>query len=100
MALYQGSFSVFSTYVEMIPFSLGFPIANWRILHVCGDDPMRLYLSKHDIFVFSTYVEMILSAYPLGQSTMSILHVCGDDPAFEDRINDFIKYSPRMWSCF
>ena len=70
------------------------------ILHVCGDDPMRLYLSKHDIFVFSTYVEMILSAYPLGQSTMSILHVCGDDPAFEDRINDFIKYSPRMWSCF
>ena len=112
--------AVFSTYVEMI---LDYTIeynGKTSILHVCWDDPctwircsnvvvysprmwrwssLRIF-SRVPLPVFSTYVEMILFYCKGCSIILSILHVCGDDPAFEDRINDFIKYSPRMWSCF
>ena len=39
MALDQGSFSVFSTYVEMILFAVGLALVGISVLHVCGDDP-------------------------------------------------------------
>ena len=39
MASQQGSFSVISTYVEMIPYLIEETILKTRDLHVCGDDP-------------------------------------------------------------
>ena len=30
---------VFSTYVEVIPTRVSFPLGIWGILHVCGGDP-------------------------------------------------------------
>ena len=111
---------VFSTYVEMILKGRQKRIRRKGILHVCGDDPnnpiikwngieysprmwrwsycLVCFLCSHS--VFSTYVEMILNKTLSRLKLRCILHVCGDDPVFEDRINDFIKYSPRMWSCF
>ena len=41
MALDQGSFSVFSTYVEMIPKAANPIVARISVLHVCGDDPKQ-----------------------------------------------------------
>ena len=60
MALDQGSFSVFSTYVEMILCFLKWQTWQHRVLHVCGDDPTALKIEVIDPRVFSTYVEMIL----------------------------------------
>ena len=39
MALYQGSFSVFSTYVEVILEETKKLVSLMSILHVCGGDP-------------------------------------------------------------
>ena len=39
MALDQGSFSVFSTYVEMILNAKIEELQDKGVLHVCGDDP-------------------------------------------------------------
>ena len=41
MALYQQSFSVFSTYVEVIPMRQTAPFKDLGFLHVCGGDPHR-----------------------------------------------------------
>ena len=87
------------------------------ILHVCGDDPRTMnrtdnrdmysprmwrwspvtMLSNNNFFVFSTYVEMIPHLKNLTDPAQSILHVCGDDPVAGARLDDKIKYSPRMW---
>ena len=41
MASQQGSFSVISTYVEMIPQDGYLQLAIQGDLHVCGDDPIH-----------------------------------------------------------
>ena len=87
------------------------------ILHVCGGDPIRLwlvdlltmysprmwrwspdkYVIDGKLVVFSTYVEVILCMTNKLQSAWGILHVCGGDPmiCLESRL--FMMYSPRMW---
>jgi len=45
MASYQGSFSVFSTYVEMILWTHIGIVCMKCILHVCGGDPKNESLS-------------------------------------------------------
>ena len=110
-------FLVFSTYVEMILDDLVCVSTNWRVLHVCGDDPEnfpkkyirgecspRMWrwspLNRHFftiITVFSTYVEMILLP-PIGSSYWGgVLHVCGDDPKLIGISNLEPMCSPRMW---
>ena len=101
MLIYRGSFSVFSTYVEVIPHGSYMEVSQSGILHVCGGHPPafavlafdyeyspRMWRSsrkgKFDLFdrlVFSTYVEVI-PAYTVPRlRTLSILHVCGGHPA-------------------
>ena len=41
MLIYRGSFSVFSTYVEVILLSIGVGETVTGILHACGGDPLR-----------------------------------------------------------
>ena len=110
-------FHVFSTYVEMIPFSVVVSSLKSSILHVCGDDPktyhqnleQQLYsprmwrwsLSLNNLIsvcrVFSTYVEMILVHHTGSFQNKGILHVCGDDPRLGVFLLWKIMYSPRMW---
>ena len=54
------TFSVFSTYVEMILSLICTNTSVNGILHVCGDDPKGVYWDTDFPVVFSTYVEMIL----------------------------------------
>ena len=39
MLIYQGSFTVFSTYVEVIPQNAGYKVDPNGVLHICGGDP-------------------------------------------------------------
>ena len=101
MASQQGSFSVISTYVEMIltPTSSNDDLVG--DLHVCGDDPATAttkltaqkwsprmwrwswiaFLQLQSLWVISTYVEMILDTFSTYLLHFCDLHVCGDDPA-------------------
>ena len=109
--------SVFSTYVEVIPLQM-YPLCNaLGILHVCGGDPMfngqgnnaiqyspRMWRWSYQYetswsvkSVFSTYVEVILPLRYRVHSGYGILHVCGGDPLDPDQGADYSKYSPRMW---
>ena len=49
MALYQQSFSVFSTYVEVILLDDLVNKGYLGFLHVCGGDPMRMILSPKQL---------------------------------------------------
>ena len=117
MLIYQGSFTVFSTYVEVIlqsyrriPFAVS-------VLHVCGGDPRVVWSSvlrcrcsprmwrwsrkansdaEIDI-VFSTYVEVILFWILFSTSGSCVLHVCGGDPSFRKQGHQAVVCSPRMW---
>ena len=100
MALYQQSFSVFSTYVEVILKLLRENVGIKGFLHVCGGDPKwlrtltiqnkfspRMWRWSYDardstlmINVFSTYVEVILNARLVVRLNLCFLHVCGGDP--------------------
>ena len=117
MASYQGSFSVFSTYVEVIPELQRLLSNSSSILHVCGGDPnpsswwtvdnvysprmwrWSLLLSPllHNQTVFSTYVEVILLFSSLICEPLGILHVCGGDPTSRKLFKIKWWYSPRMW---
>ena len=49
MALYQGSFSVFSTYVEVILLDTTGRSAGFGVLHVCGGDPNKQGNNKNKL---------------------------------------------------
>ena len=109
--------TVFSTYVEVIPYSPNLFIKWECILHVCGGDPTppvtllirsgyspRMWRWSYWYFlwvmvtgVFSTYVEVIPRLWSNGSWSSCILHVCGGDPARAEFYTNFNKYSPRMW---
>jgi len=81
MLIYRGSFSVFSTSVEVI-------LSSWRaretrqsILHVCGGDPTVNGDDWYPVSVFSTSVEVILLWAVSTPQPFSILHTCGGDPS-------------------
>ena len=99
-------YSVFSTYVEVIPLPTWLGFAWVSILHVCGGHPVLAFLS-HEFtrysprmwrssqfryhfltikIVFSTSVEVILTAESGMHCGASILHVCGGDP-----LRDWLK---------
>ena len=68
MASQQGSFSVISTYVEMILRWEPFNTIPTSDLHVCGDDPkfaINLFMEycKENEFNFSTYYNFAESFY-------------------------------------
>ena len=117
MLIYRGSFSVFSTSVEVIPNILRLIFIAKSILHECGGDPqlsaflrpIRWYSPRVWRWscwectgvqwweVFSTSVEVIPwlgQCCPVG---WSILHVCGGDPAYHKAGAKGVLYSPRMW---
>ena len=117
MLIYQGSFTVFSTYVEVILLFERSSQSVAGVLHVCGGDPMCLALPKARIkcsprmwrwswvwmelifqaIVFSTYVEVILSVIIFNYLPYRVLHVCGGDP-WQAVVHTYgIMCSPRMW---
>ena len=78
MLIYRGSFSVFSTYVEVIPKYLAkFELVSC-ILHVCGGHP----IGKRP-------------ARPTNKYSPS--HVCGGHPIALLGMYFCKVYSPRMW---
>ena len=117
MLIYQGSFTVFSTYVEVIPYIGNRSSPFYSVLHVCGGDPMSGVVSavasgcsprmwrwspankavESLSQVFSTYVEVI----PLGDDFSlvlhGVLHVCGGDPKPHIPTLSEVACSPRMW---
>ncbi len=113
----KGWQKVFSTYVEVIPISRYENGLSFRILHVCGGDPVcfkyvgiwrkyspRMWRWSHSLRlqsscsrVFSTYVEVILAIKLQWIATCCILHVCGGDPESITLSCSFFGYSPRMW---
>ena len=52
MLIYRGSFSVFSTYVEVILVRYDEGVLVGRILHVCGGDPYADHANA-DPYVYS-----------------------------------------------
>ena len=117
MLIYQGSFTVFSTYVEVILNSSGSVDEDAGVLHVCGGDHIVwAFLSKRgrcsprmwrwswvwmelifQAIVFSTYVEVILSVIIFNYLPYRVLHVCGGDP-WQAVVHTYgIMCSPRMW---
>ena len=111
------STKVFSTYVEVILFDLVINVWVFGFLHVCGGDPFsnrkwnnhatfspRMWRwssepkeHKKNSSVFSTYVEVIPS-WDYSKSCFDcFLHVCGGDPEVGEAINNYLKFSPRMW---
>ena len=108
---------VFSTYVEVILYCLIWPSTSFRILHVCGGDPImgkklknrflyspRMWRWSQDdmgiytaLLVFSTYVEVIPGVLVLRVLRACILHVCGGDPRINAINKNIFLYSPRMW---
>ena len=111
------SYSVFSTYVEVIPTLPPELVLVVSILHVCGGDPsiptswpsksgysprMWRWSSASAVLsalvsVFSTYVEVIPYTSEDQRRTACILHVCGGDPHRKVVSVRIDKYSPRMW---
>ena len=117
MLIYRGSFSVFSTSVEVIPWiHFTYRISN-GILHECGGDPLSFSLVNWSIrysprvwrwsyswrrfswghSVFSTSVEVILLKIFNQKQWFGILHECGGDPAFCGVLCALVPYSPRVW---
>ena len=113
----QFTWSVFSTYVEVILRVAFYGFHQGSILHVCGGDP-KLFILFGAIssysprmwrwslfgmnfwpvkYVFSTYVEVILSARLGRLFAICILHVCGGDPYYDSVKALQEQYSPRMW---
>ena len=109
--------SVFSTYVEVIPFFvLGIDYLS-SFLHVCGGDPFEAqqgtkeaefsprmwrwssFVSsiKNNLAVFSTYVEVILTRLIKILIMTRFLHVCGGDPKIFIKHYFSSLFSPRMW---
>ena len=111
------SYSVFSTYVEVIPTLPPELVLVVSILHVCGGDPsiptswpsksgysprMWRWSSASAVLsalvsVFSTYVEVIRRRCLCFKGPICILHVCGGDPLYQWRPKKNRLYSPRMW---
>ena len=94
---YNGFFSVFSTYVEVILILITSTIKvkrysprMWRWSWVVLNGWLVLG-------VFSTYVEVILLYGAITGPCKSILHVCGGDPRQRDSDVKSERYSPRMW---
>ena len=81
MAIYQQSFSVFSTYVEVILVRNPTEITSWSFLHVCGGDPCSPGAKYKLHRVFSTYVEVIPGMTKNAMKQAGFLHVCGGDPS-------------------
>ena len=97
MALYQQSFSVFSTYVEVILAKKIVWHGTFSFLHVCGGDPDKENHVDPDVAVFSTYVEVILVYVTFPDASPCFLHVCGGDPNCK-YVSAFRPwFSPRMW---
>ena len=89
----------------------------YRILHVCGGDPIRSITDCHikrysprmwrwssynrtyalEEPVFSTYVEVIPLMLSIVLPPYCILHVCGGDPGLCKKHSPISWYSPRMW---
>ena len=110
-------FSVFPTYVGMIPCRYIFQFWSHGFPHVCGDDPHMFityqlrkkfsprmwgwsFLPHHKNSkrpVFPTYVGMIRNAYNFKRNFGSFPHVCGDDPGYTGRNGVYYGFSPRMW---
>ena len=117
MLIYRGSFSVFSTSVEVILGTWRSQCPARRILHECGGDPLVDQCGKSSVWysprvwrwslgsilptasatVFSTSVEVILYHFLSLIDQSGILHECGGDPTPEGDLVEDIQYSPRVW---
>ena len=83
--------------MEVIPRSPDIEAITFRILHVCGGDPLVYVSGMLQGQVFSTYVEVILQCHNPAVLDKSILHVCGGDPTAIRVAKILLSYSPRMW---
>ena len=97
MALYQQSFSVFSTYVEVILIASTCQRLDLGFLHVCGGDPTP---SLHIKVVQKFSPRMWRWSWSRILKVLRqrrFLHVCGGDPKGRFGYHNQYKFSPRMW---
>ena len=88
---------VFSTYVEVIPWSFPEKKRTTGILHVCGGDPLFLHRHPERCLYSPRMWRWSQAGLQQTNSFISILHVCGGDPISRNELTGKYQYSPRMW---
>ena len=111
---------IFSTYVEVFPFSSSHSYLLFNFLHVCGgvsglvralDQAWQfsprmwrcfsiIMVSLIAFVIFSTYVEVFHLVLDRFVDRRDFLHVCGGVSIGQSAFCSSTLFSPRMWRCF
>ena len=97
MLIYRGSFSVFSTSVEVILSMITCWHPCFSILHECGGDPNAIQDDKGNYLYSPRVWRWSLKLNQTTAEINSILHECGGDPTCSRCSGTSFQYSPRVW---